>query len=175
MNLPPLSFKERRSEDIDMLISSSPRQLPVAAPITKPAIQGETALAAAPQESFTLSQSPKPGFYSPGRVLGRIAGGALTGVGAHYLTGGDVWATAKLGAAINGTIGAAAGAVIGGAGGLALGHPISGALIGAGTIGGISAVSGGIQGALVATVGNLFGGGALAYAASGAVLGAVGI
>ena len=134
----------------------------------------EESIASLPQESFSFSSASKS-HYSGGSIAGRVVGGALTGLGAHYFTGGDVWGTAKLGAAINGTVGAVVGGLGGAVVGGAAGNPLAGAATGAMVFGGVGAVSGGVKGALVAVVGNAFGGGALAFAASGAVLGAVGL
>lgn len=142
---------------------------------SKPAVTAqEEPIASLPQESFSLSEGASK-HYSGGSIASRVIGGALTGLGAHYLTGGDVWGTAKLGAAINGGVGAVVGGLGGAAVGAAAGNPLAGAATGALVFGGVGAVSGGVKGALVAVVGNAFGGGALAFAASGAVLGAVGL
>ncbi len=142
---------------------------------TQPAVAAqEEPIASLPSESFTLSSDNKS-HYSGGSIASRVVGGALTGLGAHYFTGGDVWGTAKLGAAINGTVGAVVGGLGGAVVGGAAGNPLAGAATGAAVFGGVGAVSGGVKGALVAVVGNAFGGGALAFAASGAVLGAVGL
>lgn len=135
----------------------------------------EEPIASMPSESFTLSSDNGKNHYSGGSIAGRMVGGALTGLGAHYFTGGDVWGTAKLGAAINGTVGAVVGGLGGAVAGAAAGNPLAGAATGAAVFGGVGALSGGVKGALVAVVGNAFGGGALAFAASGAVLGAVGL
>lgn len=158
-----------------MLISTNAPANYASRATSKPAVANqEEPIASLPQESFSLSSASKS-HYSGGSITGRVIGGALTGLGAHYFTGGDVWGTAKLGAAINGSVGAVVGGLGGAALGGAAGNPLAGAATGALFVGGISAVSGGIKGALVAVVGNAFGGGALAFAASGAVLGAVGL
>lgn len=124
-----------------------------------------------PQESVTLGEGK--GHFSGGSVAGRVLGGALTGLGAHYFTGGDTWATAKLGAAINGTTGAVVGGITGGMVGAAAGSAGAGAVLGAAAGGGIGAVGGLAKGALIGVVGNAFGGGPVAFAGAGAVLGLV--
>jgi hypothetical protein len=157
-----------------MLITSNAPANYASRATSKPAAAPEESIASMPQESFTLSSASK-GHYSGGSVAGRVIGGALTGLGAHYLTGGDVWGTAKLGAAINGTVGAVVGGLGGAVVGGAAGNPLAGAATGALVFGGVGAVSGGVKGAAVAFVGNMLGGGPVAYAASGAVLGAIGL
>jgi hypothetical protein len=158
-----------------MLISTNPTVSYASRANNQPAVANkEESIASLPQESFTLS-SAASSHYSGGSIAGRVVGGALTGLGAHYFTGGDVWGTAKLGAAINGTVGAVVGGLGGAVVGAAAGNAGAGAATGALVVGGVGAVTGGVKGALVAVVGNAFGGGALAFAASGAVLGAVGL
>ncbi len=129
-----------------------------------------------PKESFSFSSASSGGHYSGGKVLTRMATGALTGLGAHYFTGGSVGGTALLGAAINGgagaIVGGAAGAVIGGVG---TGNPVPGAVVGALAGGAVGAGTGALKGAAVALVGNAFGGGPIAFAAAGATFGAIGL
>ncbi len=127
---------------------------------------------AAPQESVTLGKSS---HYSGGNTAYRVLAGAATGLGAHYLTGGSTWGTAKLGAAINGVGGAVVGGVMGGVAGAAAGSAGAGAAIGAVTVGGIGAVTGLAKGALVGVIGNAFGGGPIAFAGAGAALGLIGL
>ena len=161
-----------------MLISANSPAVRASRPNAQPVVKAqEESIASAPKETFTFAAVADSGksHYSGGSVAGRVVGGALTGLGAHYFTGGDTWATAKLGAAINGTVGAVVGGLGGAVVGAAAGNPGAGALLGAGVGGGVGAISGGVKGALIAVVGNAFGGGALAFAASGAVLGAVGL
>ena len=157
-----------------MLISSNAPAQYASRPSAKPAVASEESIASLPQESFTLSSGAKS-HYSGGSIAGRVVGGALTGLGAHYFTGGDVWGTAKLGAAVNGTVGAVVGGLGGAVLGGAAGNPLAGAATGAVVFGGVGAVSGGVKGALVAVVGNAFGGGPVAFAASGAALGLLGL
>jgi hypothetical protein len=162
-------------EDKIMLISSNaPANYATRPNNARPAAAQEEPIAALPQESFTLS-SASQSHYSGGSVAGRVVGGALTGLGAHYITGGDVWGTAKLGAAINGTVGAVVGGLGGAVVGAAAGSAAAGAATGAVVFGGVGAVTGGAKGALIAVVGNALGGGPVAFAASGAVLGAIGL
>lgn len=135
-----------------------------------------------PKESFSFSAKVAQ-HYSPGKILGRAAQGAITGLGVHYFAGSSISSAAKLGATVGGVggaiiggiTGAAGGGLIGGAGGKAG----SGALIGGGAgalIGGTTgAIGGAIEGAVVSVVGNMLGGGAVAYAGAGALLGAVGL
>ena len=160
-----------------MLITSNSNAAMMTRANSKPAVSSqEEPIAKAPTESFTFSASDAgKSHYSGGSIAGRVIGGAITGVLAEYVTGGDTWATAKLGAAVNGGIGAVVGGLGGAVVGAAAGNPGAGALIGAGVGGGVGAVSGGVKGALSAVVCNAFGGGARAFAASGAVPGAVGL
>ena len=160
-----------------MLITSSPNAAMMSRVNTQPAIAPkEESIATLPSESFTFSASDAgKSHYSGGSIAGRVISGAVTGLLAEYVTGGDTWATAKLGAAVSGGVGAVVGGLGGAVVGAAAGNPGAGALIGAGVGGGVGVVSGGVKGALVAVVGNAFGGGALAFAASGAVLGAIGL
>lgn len=146
-----------------------------AASIAKPA---QPALAKAetvelPGDSFTFSQ-PTGGRYSGANVVSRVVGGAITGALAHYIGDGTTWGTAKLGATVNGVIGAGVGALggaaLGGAAGGGGGAAV-GAALGAATVGVPSAIVGGAKGALIGVVGNALGGSPIAFAASGALLG----
>lgn len=161
-----------------MLISSATPQ--VRSSYTQsPAVQKpevESLAGDGPKESFSFSSSENSGHYSGGKIVTRMATGALTGLGAHYLTGGSVGGTAKLGAAISGTTGAVVGGFAGGlVSGVGTGNPVPGALLGAGAGVVVGGVSGAIKGAAVALVGNAFGGGPIAFAAAGATLGAIGL
>ena len=130
-----------------------------------------------PSDSFTFGQTGA-GHYSGGKVVMRAAGGAITGLLANKFSDGSIGGVAKLGAVVNGTVGAAFGGVVGGvAGGVAGGGggAVGGAAGGALIVGGTSAVSGAIKGALIGVVGNALGGGAVAFAGSGAILGALGL
>lgn len=160
-----------------MLITSNSNAAMMSRVNTQPAIAAkEEPIASMPSESFTFSAADAgKSHYSGGSIAGRMIGGAVTGLLAEYVTGGDTWATAKLGAAVNGGVGLVVGGLGGAVVGAAAGNPGAGALIGAGVGGGVGAATGLAKGALIAVVGNAFGGGALAFAASGAVLGAVGL
>lgn len=126
-------------------------------------------------DSFTFSGSK---HYSGAGIVSRAAGGAITGLLANHFSDGSIGGVAKLGAVVNGTIGAGVGAVGGGLVGGAAGGgggAVGGALIGGGIGGAVGAGTGAIKGALIAVVGNALGGGAVAYAGSGAILGALGL
>lgn len=153
-----------------VLARKSLTSVPAAAPQSQP-----EPIATAPKEEVTLSAAATKGHYSGGKVVQRALTGALTGLGAHYFTGGDVWATAKLGAAIDGTVGAVVGGLGGAVIGAAAGHPGAGALTGAGVGGGVGVLAGGTKGIVIALAGNAFGGGPLAFAGAGALLGALGL
>ncbi len=145
-------------------VSVVPTSEPQAEPIASP-----------PKEEVSLSAASVKGHYSPRKVLQRAVSGALTGLGAHYFTGGDVWATAQLGAAIDGTVGAVTGGHDKAVASAASGNPGAGVLKDASLAGGIGAISGGTKGAVLAIAGNAFGAGPLAFAGVGALLGALGL
>lgn len=146
--------------------------------LAKPAAQAaqpEAAKAELPGDSFTFSQATK-GRYSGGQIASRMVGGAITGALAHYVGDGTTWGTAKLGATVDGIIGAGTGALVGAAAGATTGNGggvVAGAAIGAATVGVPSAIIGGVKGAILGVVGNALGGGAIAFAGAGALLGAL--
>lgn len=160
-----------------MQISTTKLPMQTMAPkAAAPAAQPESAEAKAPADSFSFGD--KPGHYSGPGIMGRAVGGALTGLAANYFGDGSIGGTAKLGAAVNGGVGVVVGGGIGALGGGLVGGgggAVAGAAIGAAGMGIPMAVGGAIKGALISVVGNALGGGALAYAGSGAILGAVGL
>lgn len=139
-----------------------------------PAPRAETSEASMPSDSFSFSRAGG-GHYSGGKVLVRAASGALTGLLVNKFSDGSTWGAAKLGAGVNGVIGAGVGAVGGAIAGGVAGAPLAGAAVGAATFGIPMAIGGGVKGALVGVVGNALGGGAVAFAGAGAILGAVGL
>ncbi len=165
-----------------MQISTTRRPMQSAMKVADQAPQAQAPQAdqndAAAGDVVEISTPTHGGYYSGGRVVARAAGGAITGLLANSLGDGSTWGTAKLGATVNGVIGAGLGAfgfgAVGGAAGGG-GGALAGAVIGAGVVGVPMAISGGIKGALIGVVGNALGGGALAFAGSGAILGAVGL
>lgn len=156
----------------------STTRLPAASfakPATQTEAQPQTEQAELPGDSFTFSQAGG-GRYSGGKLVSRVVGGAITGALAHYVGDGTTWGTAKLGATVDGVIGAGTGAFFGAAAGATTGNGggvIAGAAIGAVTVGVPSAVIGGFKGALLGVVGNALGGGPIAFAGAGALLGAI--
>lgn len=151
------------------------RKNAAAAPATVPQ---KKAISSAPQDEVTLISPFAIGHYSVSKISQRALGGALTGLGAHFFTGGDVWATAQLGAVIDGTVGAVGGAVSGlgrPSEGAAVGRPNVSAIADAGVGGGVGVLAGGTKGIVIALAGNAFGGGPLAFAGVGALLGALGL
>ena len=146
-------------------------QAPVAAPKT------EESAAEVPSDSFTFSRSVG-GHYSGGKIVARAAGGAITGLLANHFGDGSIGGTAKLGAMFNvgigAVFGAGSGALVGGVAGGGAGAAV-GAATGAALVGVPMAIGGGVKGALIGVVGNALGGGAIAFAGSGAILGALGL
>jgi hypothetical protein len=168
-------FRNKRITNMQISTTRLPMQssLKASAPV-----QAESTEAAAPSDSFSFSNASGGGHYSGGKIVARAAGGAITGLLANAFGDGSTWGTAKLGAVVNGVVGAGVGAIGGGlAGGVAGGGggALAGAAIGAGVVGVPMAIGGGIKGALIGVVGNALGGGAVAFAGSGAILGALGL
>lgn len=170
--------------------------IPAKAENVAPATNSDSPEMAIPTETVDLRGSvaslfPSKGYYSPGKIALRAAGGAIVGGIARGYTDGSVGSAVKLGAYFNGVAGATEGALEGGRlgsiGGGVLsktsgGTPVSratgaviGGIIGAGAVGVPMAAVGAVKGALISVIGNALGGGALAYAGSGAVLGAIGL
>lgn len=158
-----------------MQISRTTLPMPTVKAPAAPAAQEQNAETSAPKESFSFSGSK---HYSGSSVIARAAGGALTGLGAHYFGDGSIGGTAKLGAMINGGVGATIGGLTGAlAGGVTAGGggALIGAAGGAAIVGIPMAVGGAIKGALIGVVGTALGGGPVAFAGSGALLGAIGL
>ncbi|MFP4499030.1 MAG: hypothetical protein ACLFQV_12535 [Vulcanimicrobiota bacterium] len=124
----------------------------------------------------SVEQAPrKKGYFSLSRILKRGAIGAAAGAAALALSGGGILATAAVGAAVWGIVGAGIGAVGGALAGRMVGQAGAGAGVGAAT-GGLAGVAGGaFKGAILGGIAGLLGGNPIGGAIAGGALSMLGI
>ncbi len=110
------------------------------------------------------------GHFSGGKLVFRLAGGAINGLLTNYLAGGGVGRAALIGGGTGAVLGGVGGAITGGLLGAAGGAAGEGALLLGGTGAVVGGLAGAAKGAATQALINAFGGGPLAAAGVGAAL-----